>query len=62
MVRLVCEADCQRAARALLLAGKLSVGDTEFAVVPDATWRTPSLLPAGVVPGREAHRLSLIHI
>eukprot|EP00969_Alexandrium_andersonii_P081757 3604067-Alexandrium_andersonii.AAC.1 len=58
MVRLVGEADCNRAARALILAGKLSVGDAEFPVVPDATWRTPSLLPVGVVPGQEARRAS----
>eukprot|EP00969_Alexandrium_andersonii_P366668 15469015-Alexandrium_andersonii.AAC.1 len=58
MVRLVGEADCSRAARALLLAGKLSVGEAEFLVAPDATWRAPGLLPVGVAPGQEAHRSS----
>eukprot|EP00969_Alexandrium_andersonii_P208593 9212673-Alexandrium_andersonii.AAC.1 len=58
MVRLAGEADCSRATRALLLAGKLSVGEVEFPVVPGGAWRAPSLLPVGVVPGEEAHRAS----
>eukprot|EP00969_Alexandrium_andersonii_P275709 12185153-Alexandrium_andersonii.AAC.1 len=46
MVRQVGEANCNCAARSLLLAGKLTtVGGTEFPVVPDATWRAPRLLP-----------------
>eukprot|EP00969_Alexandrium_andersonii_P027447 1197365-Alexandrium_andersonii.AAC.1 len=56
MVRLVGEANCSRAARALVLAGKIVVGDSERSVVPDAAWRFPSLLPVGVIPGEEAHR------
>eukprot|EP00969_Alexandrium_andersonii_P133844 5919578-Alexandrium_andersonii.AAC.1 len=59
MVRLAGEADCQRAARSLLLAGKLTVGGNDFKVVPDATWRSPGLLPVGVIPGQEAHRSAL---
>eukprot|EP00969_Alexandrium_andersonii_P212787 9395553-Alexandrium_andersonii.AAC.1 len=45
MVRLAGEADCRRAARDLLLAGKLSVGEVEFPVAPGGAWRAPSLLP-----------------
>eukprot|EP00969_Alexandrium_andersonii_P057562 2536678-Alexandrium_andersonii.AAC.1 len=58
MVRLVGEASCSRAARALVLAGKLVVADAELPVVPDASWKAPSLPPVGTVPGEATYQAS----